>query len=256
MKFFKLFQAELPKALKAVVFTIPLLWFVPFITEGLQHFVEYHLDMFNEGDGIDAGKETIIRLVFGFVKVVSLMITAILTIKLGFSGWPKGKYFLYIGQELKIIILICVTMLCLMLTVHFFGHSLIMFTLRYIEMPEALQPYIPILILLLFSMLFRVQMIKLYIKIAKRKVEETGFIKNSYLFELYQVVFFTAFVLPLLPLHISLNNYAVGQSDFLLVGLLLLDSLLVGAIAIGIGVTLYMALYLSFYIEKNNNAPI
>ena len=59
----------------------PLAFIVPFVGEAVQHLAEVQLGMFTTGDGLQAGQETSIRLVFGAVKVATLILSIILTVR-------------------------------------------------------------------------------------------------------------------------------------------------------------------------------
>jgi len=62
-----------------VVAAFPMVMLLPILGEGVQHIVEVYLGMFTPGDGLDAGRETTIRLSFGGLKALSVLVSIILT---------------------------------------------------------------------------------------------------------------------------------------------------------------------------------
>lgn len=62
-----------------VIAAFPLFILLPILGEGVQHIVEVCLGMFTPGDGLDAGRETTIRLSFGGLKALSVFVSIILT---------------------------------------------------------------------------------------------------------------------------------------------------------------------------------
>jgi len=64
-----------------IVIGAPLAFILPFSGEAIQHFAEVRLGMFTTGDGLQAGQENSIRLMFGAAKVGTFLLSIILTVR-------------------------------------------------------------------------------------------------------------------------------------------------------------------------------
>lgn len=228
------------KGLYTLIFLAPMFWIIPTLVEGLQHFVEVQLGMFTLGDSVEAGKETLIRLAFGFLKVLSIMIPSLLILKLSANGWDKTKLFPLTTTEKVLMLVISIFILAALIFVTYYGQDSSAYLVGVVEIPSELAPFVPLLILLVPMFIFRDKLLKGLLRLCGVNIEGK-LSSKSYLFELLYIVFPILLLLAPMVLHYKLNGWAVGTEGWELFGLLALDSLLVGLMTLLIGMSLRLA---------------
>ena len=228
------------KGLYTLIFLAPMFWIIPTLVEGLQHFVEVQLGMFTLGDSVEAGKETLVRLAFGFLKVLSIIIPSLLILKLSANGWDKTKLFPLTTTEKVLMLVISIFILAALIFVTYYGQDSSAYLVGVVEIPSELAPFVPLLILLVPMFIFRDKLLKGLLRLCGVNIEGK-LSSKSYLFELLYIVFPILLLLAPMVLHYKLNGWAVGTEGWELFGLLALDSLLVGLMTLLIGMSLRLA---------------
>ncbi|RDX36778.1 hypothetical protein DZA50_03440 [Kangiella sp. HD9-110m-PIT-SAG07] len=231
---------DLGKGFYTLLFIAPLFWIIPTLLEGLQHLVEVQLGMFTIGDTVEAGKETLIRLAFGFLKLLSIIIPSMLILKLSAQHWDKSKLFPLTDFEKLSYMVIALTILAALIFVTYYGQANTASLIGKFEIPSELAPFVPLLILLLPMIIFRNTLLKSFLKLCGINVEGK-LSSKSYLFELLYIVFPVLLVAAPMVLHYKLNDWAVGTQGWELFSLLAADSLLVGFMTLLIGLSLRLA---------------
>ena len=228
------------KGLYTLIFLAPMFWIIPTLVEGLQHFVEVQLGMFTLGDSVEAGTETFVRLAFGFLKVLSIIIPSLLILKLSANGWDKTKLFPLTTTEKVLMLVISIFILAALIFVTYYGQDSSAYLVGVVEIPSELAPFVPLLILLVPMFIFRDKLLKGLLRLCGVNIEGK-LSSKSYLFELLYIVFPILLLLAPMVLHYKLNGWAVGTEGWELFGLLALDSLLVGLMTLLIGMSLRLA---------------
>lgn len=228
------------KGVYTLLFIAPLFWIIPSLIEGLQHYVEVQLGMFTTGDSVEAGRETFIRLVFGFLKVLSIIIPSLLILKLSANHWDKKKLFPLTATEKTLMLVFAVLILAALIFVTYYGQHSTAYLMGTFEIPSELAPFVPLLILLVPMFIFRDKLLQGLLRLCGVNIEGK-LSSKSYLFELLYILFPILLLAAPMVLHYKLNNWAVGTEGWALFGLLALDSLLVGLMTLLIGMSLRLA---------------
>ncbi len=242
---------DVGKGFYTLLFIAPLFWVIPTLLEGLQHFVEVQLGMFTVGDTVEEGQETAIRLAFGFLKVLSILIPSMLILKLSAEGWNKSKLFPLTAFEKSSLIVLAVVILAALIFVTYYGQANTASLLGKFEIPPELAPFVPLLILLVPMLIFRNKLLKGFLKFCGVEVEGK-LSSKSYLFELCYIVFPALFMAAPMVLHYKLNEWAIGTQGWELFGLLAVDSLLVGFMTLLLGLSLRLAVTCVYSKELNS----
>ncbi|AOE50730.1 hypothetical protein [Kangiella sediminilitoris] len=231
---------DLGKGLYTLLFIAPLFWIIPALIEGIQHFVEVQLGMFTLGDSVEPGTETVIRLAFGFLKVLGIIVPSLLILKLSAQHWDKSKLFPLTTFERNLILVTAVLVLAALIFVTYFGASFTAWLSTKTDIPASIAPFIPLLVLLLPMFLFRDRLVKGLLKLCGVHLEGE-LSPKSYLFELLYTAFPILLVGAPMVLHYKLNGWAMGTQGWELFGLLSADSVLVGLMALLIGLSFRLA---------------
>lgn len=228
------------KGLCTLLFITPLFWIIPTLIEGLQHFVEVQLGMFTLGDSVEAGKETLIRLAFGFLKVLSIIIPSLLILKLSANGWDKTKLFPLSQFEKRTILLSSLTILAVLIFVTYFGNTFTAWLSEKIQIPQSIAVFVPLAVMLVPVLAFRQQMIKGLLKLSGINIDGK-LSSKSYLLELLYILFPVLLITAPMVLHYKINDWAKATEGWELFGWLAADSLLVGFMTLLIGMSLRLA---------------
>lgn len=231
---------DLGKGFYTLLIVAPLFWIVPTVIEGLQHLVEVQLGFFTVGDGVTGNTETAIRLTFGFFKVMSILVPVLLILKLSANDWDKSKLFPLTALEKKALAITAATILGLLIFLGFFSEPFTNWLTGKIDIPQKLVPFAPLFVILALVALFRTQVTRSILTIAGVELEGKLSIK-SYGYELLNIIYLAILVSGPMYLHYQIDSWARGTSGLELFGLLTLDSLLVGFMALLIGLSMRLA---------------
>lgn len=228
------------KGLYTLLLIAPLFWLIPTLVEGLQHYVEVQLGMFTVGDSVEAGSETAIRLAFGFLKVISILITALLILKLAANDWDKSKLFPLNRFEKLAILLVSLTILAALIFVTYFGSAFTTWLSDKIQIPSSIAPFVPLAVIVIPMLAFRQQLMKGLLKLSGININGK-LSSKSYLLELLYIVFPVLLLAAPMILHYKINDWAKPTEGWELFGWLAADSLLVGFMALLMGLSLRLA---------------
>lgn len=244
---------DFTKGFYTLLFITPLFWFIPALIEGLQHYVEVQLGMFTVGDSVEAGRETIIRLAFGFLKTMSLSIPVILILKLSTNDWDKSKLFPLSAFEKKAIIYTILSLLAFLIFTHYFSQPLTNWLAETLSLSDNVIPFTPLIVLLIAMFSVRQYFLKGILRLSGIKLE--GKLSGkSYLLEFIMLLFIVLLVTPPMVFHYKINgNWAVGTEGWELFSWLAVDSLLVGIMALLMGLSLRLAVTCVYSKELKDN---
>lgn len=243
---------DFAKGFYTLLILTPLFWIIPTLVEGLQHYVEVQLGMFTVGDSVEAGKETVIRLAFGFLKVLSIIIPSMLILKLAAQGWDKRNIFPLTTVEKLTLLILALLVLASLIFVTYYVPNNSAFLIGQLEIPSELAPFIPVFILLVPMLIFRNQLLKGFLKFCGISIEGK-LSSKSYLFELFYILFPAVLLAGPMVLHYQLNSWAVGTKGGELFALLAADSLLVGFMTLLMGLSLRLAVTSVYSKELNQS---
>lgn len=227
-----------PVILKAA----PFLCAVPVLAEGAQHIAEFQLGMFAEGDGISAGFEMRVRMVFGIVKVLSILFAFIWIPRFWYNGGSLMAALIFRGRELRFLVWSAVLMLAVVLFVFFLGPILTKAIINIgINLPQAIRPYFPLILLMI--VLGATQNLSLWWMggvlgdRSMTKARSRTCLKG-------QLNWMTGVLIlsvgPAMALHYFLNFRSMGAGFFTQIALLALDSVLVGFMAVLLGNSMWV----------------
>ena len=212
--------------------TAPALWIAAALLELLQHAVEWHLGMFTLGDGIDAGSEHRIRMGFGMAKAAAILACTYLV--------PR---FLYQERDWQAVRRLDKT---------FFKGIVVaagLFSLvpLFLEAPDALartafdfEPDVVIAWSLGIGLALSVPLMALQPWVIGLFAGDHAMTLRVSIRAMHRRWIWATFLLyacvtPTMILHYALNGLAVGKPPLVLGSLLVLDSVLVGFIALTLG---------------------
>ena len=219
-----------------VVFAAPLIFLLPVLAEGLQHFVEFQIGMFASADSMAAAGASQQRLIFGVIKIISLLYVMLWVSRFWFQG--AGSVSLLFGrQEFVSLLTLLGFTAAVMAFVIVAGPPLVEFVAASpLPVPENVLPFVPLLVLLLLT--FPLQHLSVYwfgrflgddtmtVKRARRAVK--GQMNRM-------TLIFVVPIAPFMVLHYWLNYQGVGLEPQALAIVLTADSILVGLMAIIMG---------------------
>ena len=229
---------EIYQKVPTIVMAAPLLFTIPILAEGAQHIAEFQLGMFNPNDGISAGSETTIRMLFGIVKVLSVLFAVFWIPRFWFNGNSVKAALAIQAREMRFLAWSVIVMLAAVLFVFFLGPILINGIVEAgVNLPQILRPYIPLILLIglswplenlsLWWMGGTIGDISMTKDRSRRLHKKHGKWKP--------VLALIISVAPAVAFHFFLNNQIVGASFPTQIGLLALDSCVVGLIAVLLG---------------------
>ena len=232
---------DLGKGFYTLLFIAPLFWVIPALIEGLQHFVEVQLGMFTIGDGVQDGKEKAIRLLFGYFKVISITIPALLILKLAANQWDKRQLFPLTSFEKKVFIAVPLSLLLALIFVFYFSAPVVAWLNSLLNIPQGLLPFMPVILLLIPMALLRQPFLKMLLRLSGINIEGK-LSQRSYLFEILMFLFTALLLTAPMILHYKLGlDWAMGATGWELFGLLAADSVLVGFMALLMGLSMRLA---------------
>lgn len=220
-----------------VILAAPIIFLIPVLGEGLQHAVEYYLGMFSSGDGVAPGEESNIRMIFGVVKVTSILYAAMWVSKFWFRANSGKQPILFAAREFSALVMLAAFAVLLMAAMVFLGPLLVDFiTDNNISVPQNVLPFTPLIVLLPF--LLWAQNLNLlwigYFLGDKSMTRERSRILMKGRTNWMTMVFVIPVSIPMV-VHYKLNYLSMGASLQEQVLFLTLDSILVGVLAIIIG---------------------
>ena len=171
---------DFAKGFYTLLILTPLFWIIPTLVEGLQHYVEVQLGMFTVGDSVEAGKETVIRLAFGFLKVLSIIIPSMLILKLAAQGWDKRNIFPLTTFEKLSLLILALLVLASLIFVTYYVPNNSAFLIGQFEIPSELAPFIPVFILLVPMLIFRNQLLKGFLNFAALALKESFLLSPTF----------------------------------------------------------------------------
>lgn len=232
---------DLGKGIYTLLFIAPLFWIIPSLIEGLQHFVEVQLGMFIVGDGVQDGTEKGVRLLFGYFKVISITIPALLILKLAANQWDKRQLFPLTSFEKKVFIAVPLLLLLALIFVFYFSSPVVAWLNSKFNIPKGLVPFLPVILLLIPMALLRQPFLKMLLRLSGINIEGKLSIR-SYLFEILILLFTTLLLTAPMILHYKLAlDWTMGTKGWELFTLLAADSLLVGFIVLLMGLSMRLA---------------
>ena len=212
--------------------TASMLWIAVALLELLQHAVEWHLGMFAVGDGIEAGSEFRIRMGFGLAKVAAVMACTYLVPRYLYQDrdwkrvWRFDKTFLrgaavvagiaVLGSAVPVALTWAANLIYVMDAgvAAMWGQGIgLVLTIPFM----ALLPWGVGLIAGDHAMTLRKS------------------VRAMHRRWIWATLLIVACAIPTLVRHVALNEMAVGTSPLVLGTILLLDSVLVGFIALILG---------------------
>lgn len=219
-----------------VVIAAPLIFLLPVLAEGLQHFVEFQIGMFASADGMAAAGASQQRLVFGVIKIISLLYVMLWISRFWFQG--AGRVSLLFGrQEFVSLLTLLGFTAALMAFVIVAGPPLVeIVAASPLPVPENMLPFVPLMVILLLT--FPLQHLSVY-WFGRFLGDDTMTLKRARRAVKGQMNWMTLiFVIPIAPfmvLHYWLNYQIVGAAFTHQAAFLSLDALLVGAMALIMG---------------------
>ena len=209
---------------------------IPVSLEAIQHIVEYSIGMFQSNDGIQAGTEENLRLIAGFFKVISLMFVTVAVSRYFLRGNDLQKAVKFSSGAIKsaayFALFMVFALIFLTYGAPFFSSWIASLNIGLSEKIIRLSP-----VLLLFALMWPLQGASLKIfasildddNISPISKKTTKYWTNQSLLLLLLVVG------PAMVLHYYLNWGATDKVFVIQVSMLVLDSFLVGMMAILIG---------------------
>lgn len=223
-----------------VAIAAPLIFLLPVLAEGLQHLVEFQIEMFASADGMAAAGASQLRLAFGVVKIISLLYVILWISRFWFQGAERNS-LLFGRQEFMSLLTLLGFTAALMAFLIIAGPPLVEFVAASpLSVPEEVLPFVPLIILLVI--MTPTQHLSLF-WLGKFLGDETMTLARSRQAIKGQLNWMTLITIvsiaPFMVLHYWLNYQVVGAELTLQVAFLSLDALLVGVMAIIMGNTFW-----------------
>ena len=208
------------------------LWLGAAFFEMLQHAVEWQLGMFTPGDGIDPDSEFETRMVFGYLKVAAVLVCAYLV--------PR---FLYLNRDWKQVLQGDIRLLGGVVVVFgTFGLGLAPAEILYLmeARVDVIGSEFETLWIELAGFVLTIPLAALYpwgigLIAGDRSMTFRKSISAMHGYWIWALLLFLCCTVPALVPHFLLNDFAYGASPAIMGSLLLLDSVLVGLIALLLG---------------------
>ena len=230
---------EIYKRIPPIVLGVPLVFLLPTLAEAVQHVAEYQLGMFTAGDGISAGRESTIRLAFGVVKIIAVLVVLMWTPRYWFHGRDIRRAFLPTVRNLKFLGIVVLAQVVISFVTDAAKAGTEAALTGWASQPWI--AYAPLATQLLISIL------SLYIllwTIAGLLGDYSMAIRRSAVLMhgrfIRTIVVFAGGYAPLFALHYALNYGAMGQPPAIVAAMLVIDALVVGVLAVAMGNTLYV----------------
>jgi hypothetical protein len=221
---------------------VPLIFALPVLAEAIQHIVEFWLGMFASADGIEPGRETMVRMAFGGVKVIAILFTIIVMARYFLHDFNPAKAlkFSKASRNAIVISILFTVLLAIVLTVA--GPLVGALAKDHLSfVPANLRGFLPILLLLVATYPFQKKTYAVMAAIlddvpmdrTQRKTAARAWIRESWAVLLVAIA-------PAMILHYYLNLRAVDAGAAVQVALLALDCLVVGVMAALIAAATYL----------------
>lgn len=214
------------------------LWLVaiPTSLEAIQHVVEYSIGMFHSNDGIQAGTEETLRLIAGFFKVVSLMFITVTVSRYFLHGNDLRKAVKFSSSAIKSAVYFALFMV-FALTFLTYGAPFFSSWLASLNLglSEKLIRFSPVI--LLFALMWPLQGTSLKVFASILDDENTNPISKKTIkyWTNQSLALLLLIVGPAMALHYYLNLGAIDKTFLVQVSMLIIDSFLVGLMAVLIG---------------------
>lgn len=220
-----------------VIFAAPIIFLIPVLGEGLQHVVEYYLGMFSPGDGVAPGTESNIRVIFGIVKVTTILYASMWVAKFWFREKYEKPPVLFAAREFGALGMLAAFAVLLMAAMVFLGPLLVAFiTDNNMGIPQDVLPFTPLIALLpflLWSQNLSLWWIGHFLGDKSMTQDRSRKLIKGRL-NWMTMVFVIPVSIPMIA-HYKLNYLSMGASLQEKILFLALDSLLVGILAVIIG---------------------
>jgi hypothetical protein len=221
---------------------LPFIFVLPVLAEAVQHSVEFWLGMFASADGIQPGRETAIRMGFGGVKVIAILVTMIVMARYFLHDFNPAKAlkFSKASRNAIVISILFTVLLVIILTVA--GPLVVALAKDHLPfVPANLRGFLPDLLLLAATYPFQKKTYAIMAAIlddvamdsAQNEARARAWIWGSWAVLLIAIA-------PAMILHYSLNLRAVDASAAVQLALLALDCLVVGVMAVLIAAATYI----------------
>jgi len=224
-----------------IFFTIALpLALVPVMGEGLQHFIEFKLGMFDLKSVNDLGeKAQAIRLSFGAVKILSLLFITLVLPRFFLMDRNKRSALSLTRQNGHALLRGLIVVLVMMAWVFFIGPAILSFLMPSLSKLKALLLLLltPFLLGTIFSKSVNNWVTSLWGFPLPTPAQHKDINKT-----LYGPAFIiqVAVILPAMALHYWLGFNAMGQSGVTLAIILFVDSIVIGLLACLMGSCLFV----------------
>ncbi len=242
------YQAKIIQVLSLsvnTVFVFPLLFIIPAFFELIQHIAELQMGMFNSRTAFDELSSNNIRLYFGVLKAISIIVISMIIIP---RTVLREYYFTHTDALNKVATKetwkLLVSTFTLLAIGSLFAYTLNFTVLDSLESPQRLKMLKLAVIgpLLIGSIIFEKNQILSFSRIYSdhRSSQFKADLKRSRNFSLNQLYLALPLCLPLMYIHVKLNQFAIGEKFILQLAILGFDSFVIGAIAtvLGVAVTL------------------
>ena len=216
------------------------LFCIPVFFEGMQHLAEVRLGMFSDNrDEIFDTQAQKIRLIFGAMKVLSLMAVSFLVPRYFLHGRDIKKTVRFSSSAIRAIVLGATLMAFAIIWVFLIGPKIVESVLPSATPKQTV--LIPLLFIFLLGLPLQNKMSHWMGNLFDDKPLQSDEAKsvNKAMKGGLSLVFLMS-VLPLMAVHYGLNIIAMGQSNAGLIMLLSFDSLVVGLLGVLLGASTYV----------------
>ena len=219
-------------------FSAVAIWLVaiPVGFEAIQHIVEYSIGMFQSNDGIQAGAEENLRLIAGFFKVISLMFVTVIVSRYFLHGNDLQKAIKFSSDAIKYVAYFALFMVFALLYLSY-GAPILSSWIASLNfgLSEKMNRLVPVL--LFFASMWHLQdaTFKMFASILDDD-DTTPISKKATKYFINQSLpLFLLVVGPAMVLHYYLNWGATDKNFVIQASMLIIDSFLVGVMAVLIG---------------------
>lgn len=215
---------------------------IPVLFEALQHLIEWKFGMFDSSDGIQAGTEESMRLISGALKVSSLLFVLVVAARYYLHDCNIRQALSFSSRARGAAIWSITLMVVLLILVFYAGPLLVKWIIELgAEVPEKLQAMVPLLVLLALSWPIQGRMLQLFATLlddADTQLNIQDFVK---IWSRQMMPVLLLAIGPAMFMHIKLNVAAIDRPVGLQIGLLVVDSLLVGIMGVLLGTATWVS---------------
>ena len=213
---------------------LPLIFALPVLAEALQHLVEFWLGMFASGDGIEPGRETMVRMGFGGLKVIAILFSMIVMARYFLHDLNPTKALHFSKTSRAAIVISVLFTIALAIILTFSGPSIVALAKEHLPfIPPSICQFLPILVLLAATYPFQKKTYAIMAAIlddtplgtAQSEEASRAWIWDSWLTLLVAVA-------PAMVLHYYLNSRAIDAPPSIQLALLAVDCGVVGIMAV------------------------